>query len=152
MNPTKYQYTTPHDPVPPQEPIHPHNPDDPYDPYDPNDPNNDVYVDDGTEHIFGYMMISAILLWCFAITFNFTKSICKDCIRDHRIHKKMRVRIIKSENVKRLLNQCSICLEDFDMGDHFILLKCKHGYHEHCIRQWFSERNTTCPLCRENIL
>lgn len=146
MNPTKYQYTTPNDP------IHPHNPDNPYDPYDPYGPNNDTYVDDETEHIFGYLMISAMLLWCFAITFNFTKSICKDCIRDHRIHKKMRVRTIKSENVKRLLNQCSICLEDFDMGDQFILLKCKHGYHEHCIRQWFSERNTTCPLCRENIL
>ena len=66
MNPTKYQYTTPNDP------IHPHNPDNPYDPYG---PNNDTYVDDETEHIFGYMMLSAMLLWCFAITFNFTKSI-----------------------------------------------------------------------------
>ena len=149
MNPTKYQYTIPGDP---NDPHHPHNPDDPYDPYDPSDPNNDTYVDDGTEHVFGYMMLAAMLLWCLAITINFTKSICIDCVRDHRIHKKLRVRTIKSENVKTLLNQCSICLEDFNLGDQFIILKCRHGYHENCIRKWFSERNTTCPLCRENIL
>jgi hypothetical protein len=55
--------------------------------------------------------------------------------------------------------QCSICLEDFKLGDKYIRLPCqtenedeKHIFHsgnDTCsgIKPWL-ERNNTCPMCR----
>ena len=55
--------------------------------------------------------------------------------------------------------QCSICLDDFKLGDKYIRLPCetenedeKHIFHsgnDTCsgIKPWL-ERNNTCPMCR----
>lgn len=51
--------------------------------------------------------------------------------------------------------QCSICLDDFEKGDKYILLPCKedpHYFHSGCdkcsgIKEWLKRRNT-CPMCR----
>ncbi len=43
--------------------------------------------------------------------------------------------------------KCSICLEEFNSEDTLISLHCGHMYHNNCLRQWFTEKNT-CPQCR----
>ena len=40
---------------------------------------------------------------------------------------------------------CSICLESICDGK----LKCKHYFHDICIRKWF-KNNDTCPYCRNS--
>lgn len=45
---------------------------------------------------------------------------------------------------------CSICMEDFKVGDSLRMLPCKHDFHKECVDKWLSF-NPTCPLCRNSI-
>ena len=45
---------------------------------------------------------------------------------------------------------CSICLEDFAVGDKIIYLPCFHYYHSKCIDTWVKNSNI-CPLCNTEI-
>ena len=50
-------------------------------------------------------------------------------------------------------SECSICLEEFQLTDTIILLPiCRHAYHRDCIRFWFLERQSVCPLCKSPVL
>ncbi|KZV38819.1 hypothetical protein F511_21821 [Dorcoceras hygrometricum] len=42
---------------------------------------------------------------------------------------------------------CSICLEDFDLGCQVVSMPCSHVFHEECIKTWL-RRSHYCPLCR----
>ena len=67
--------------------------------------------------------------------------------------------IVADEEFISKEKQCSICLEDFKLGDKYIRLPCqtenedeKHIFHsgnDTCsgIKPWL-ERNNTCPMCR----
>ena len=46
-------------------------------------------------------------------------------------------------------DQCSICMEDIDVGRRMRRLTCdgQHYFCQECIEGWFTEHNT-CPLCR----
>ncbi|CAL9071501.1 unnamed protein product [Musa textilis] len=44
---------------------------------------------------------------------------------------------------------CVICLEDFVGGEKlWELPRCKHRFHEKCIREWLLQPSNTCPICR----
>lgn len=44
---------------------------------------------------------------------------------------------------------CSICLEDWIIGDQAKLLGCMHRFHPHCIDSWLNEK-TICPNCKQD--
>ena len=46
-------------------------------------------------------------------------------------------------------DQCSICMEDFEIGRNIMRLNCdgKHVFCQVCIEGWFADHKT-CPLCR----
>ena len=51
---------------------------------------------------------------------------------------------------------CIVCLDNYLLGDRYIILPCVHNYHEECIKKWLRLRNK-CPTCNykitpENIL
>ena len=48
--------------------------------------------------------------------------------------------------------QCSICMEDIDVGRRMRRLTCdgQHYFCQECIEGWFAEHNT-CPLCRHKF-
>jgi len=48
-----------------------------------------------------------------------------------------------------LVNECAICLAQFDKNDHIKVLKdCGHYYHKSCIMDWFKTSKTKiCPKC-----
>lgn len=51
-----------------------------------------------------------------------------------------------------LLNECAVCLDNFNIGDQMRILNCGHYYHQKCIDPWLSD-SRTCPKCRgENIV
>ena len=65
--------------------------------------------------------------------------------------------IVDEEFEKRNL-QCSICLDEFKVGDKCVILPCKevpHYFHSGCdtcsgIKEWLNRKNT-CPMCRSEF-
>jgi hypothetical protein len=58
-----------------------------------------------------------------------------------------------SEQIEYILDNCSICLQEYTPQDIIRKLKiCVHRYHEHCINEWINTyNNDTCPICRSCI-
>ncbi|CAK7216905.1 hypothetical protein SBRCBS47491_002982 [Sporothrix bragantina] len=46
---------------------------------------------------------------------------------------------------------CSICTEDFAVGEDVRVLPCNHKYHPHCVDPWLINVSGTCPLCRLDL-
>jgi len=46
--------------------------------------------------------------------------------------------------------KCTICLEDYTVGNKVVTLPCLHIFHEKCIKKWFGEKST-CPVCKFKI-
>lgn len=49
-----------------------------------------------------------------------------------------------------LKGECTICIDEMNLGDEAIVLPCKHWFHEECVVLWLKEHNT-CPICRAPI-
>ncbi len=46
--------------------------------------------------------------------------------------------------------ECSICMDNVEVGDQVTVLPCTHWFHETCITAWLKEHDT-CPHCRKGI-
>ncbi|KAK0635046.1 hypothetical protein B0T17DRAFT_474368, partial [Bombardia bombarda] len=46
---------------------------------------------------------------------------------------------------------CSICTEDFTVGEDVRVLPCNHKFHPPCIDPWLVNVSGTCPLCRLDL-
>jgi E3 ubiquitin-protein ligase RNF115/126 len=47
--------------------------------------------------------------------------------------------------------ECSICMDEVDIGTTVTELPCHHWFHGDCIKAWLSEHDT-CPHCRQGIM
>ncbi|KAI8869285.1 hypothetical protein GQ42DRAFT_123983 [Ramicandelaber brevisporus] len=45
---------------------------------------------------------------------------------------------------------CSICLDEYSVGDFMRILPCGHRFHVECIDVWLS-RSVTCPNCKMDV-
>ncbi|XP_055819936.1 probable E3 ubiquitin-protein ligase RHG1A [Solanum dulcamara] len=43
--------------------------------------------------------------------------------------------------------KCTICQEEYVIGDEIGRLECEHGYHVECVKHWLSLKNW-CPICK----
>jgi hypothetical protein len=48
------------------------------------------------------------------------------------------------------LTNCSICMDNYELNEKMIILKCNHTYHEKCIENWLCNQKVTCPICRKD--
>ncbi|KAL7940315.1 hypothetical protein V8C42DRAFT_337827 [Trichoderma barbatum] len=49
--------------------------------------------------------------------------------------------------------KCMICYDEYGVfEDPFMLCQCKHIFGSRCIKQWFEEGKTTCPMCRDKCI
>ncbi|KAM7471998.1 hypothetical protein LguiA_010181 [Lonicera macranthoides] len=62
-------------------------------------------------------------------------------------HKKL----VASENGPVDVQQCYICLSEYEEGDKVRILPCHHEYHMSCVDKWLKEINGVCPVCRCNV-
>ncbi|KAL0369348.1 UNVERIFIED_CONTAM: E3 ubiquitin-protein ligase SIRP1 [Sesamum angustifolium] len=46
--------------------------------------------------------------------------------------------------------QCSVCLDDCEMGSEVKEMPCKHKFHSGCILPWL-ELHSSCPVCRYQL-
>ncbi|GJV73134.1 ribonuclease H-like domain-containing protein [Tanacetum coccineum] len=64
---------------------------------------------------------------------------------------KISTRVLGSE-VKILVTECTICLDDFVDGQNVrVLPHCRHEFHVGCIDKWFVS-HSSCPNCRNSLL
>ncbi|KAF8041143.1 hypothetical protein BT93_B3154 [Corymbia citriodora subsp. variegata] len=56
------------------------------------------------------------------------------------------VELMPTVTIKENL-QCSVCLDDFEIGVEAKEMPCKHKFHSGCILPWL-ELHSTCPVCR----
>ncbi|KAM0929772.1 hypothetical protein ACQ4PT_001391 [Festuca glaucescens] len=49
------------------------------------------------------------------------------------------------------LEQCHICLTEYEDGDQIRTLPCKHEFHLQCVDKWLKEVHRVCPLCRGDV-
>jgi len=47
--------------------------------------------------------------------------------------------------------ECSICMDEAEVGSSVTILPCSHWFHFDCINAWLSEHDT-CPHCRQGIM
>ena len=73
---------------------------------------------------------------------------CRYCVNEYAKKIKIKKRKIKEDEL--LLNECSICLENYEVGESISILSCGHFFHTKCLNEWFKKKEV-CPLCREEI-
>ncbi|CAN0838594.1 E3 ubiquitin-protein ligase RNF167 [Linum grandiflorum] len=49
------------------------------------------------------------------------------------------------------VDQCYICLSEYEEGDKIRVLPCHHEYHMSCVDKWLKEIHGVCPLCRGDV-
>ena len=57
------------------------------------------------------------------------------------------IKYVKSNNDEK---NCTICLEDLEVGDEVFLLPCLHKFHKDCLNPWM-KNSKDCPICRQSI-
>lgn len=55
-------------------------------------------------------------------------------------------------NETHLNDQCTICMENYHLGQELKLLPCKHLFHLNCIDVYLKEFSTQCPLDNLSII
>lgn len=67
---------------------------------------------------------------------------------DHQIEALPTATVTSPDHSK---GQCSICLQEFGVGDSFKTLPCLHcDFHTSCIDQWL-KTNASCPVCKHRL-
>ena len=62
---------------------------------------------------------------------------------------KLKKYVLSEENLNKFgcENSCSVCKEDFVIGNKMMDLPCKHYFHEECLMPWLNQHDS-CPICR----
>ena len=47
-------------------------------------------------------------------------------------------------------DRCTICYDDYKLGNAVKILPCDHHFHCECIDEWFNVKDS-CPLCKKSI-
>ena len=99
-------------------------------------------------------------IWCYFVIIIFLGPICSILFmvliyNKIRLTKIVPLDILIRENLVSVnkedyqIMRCSICFENIRFSQQAIL-KCQHGFHFSCLKEWFKE-SQTCPICRQDF-
>ena len=114
-----------------------------------NDYNNTSIIN-YTKSDIQILLIIILFISCLNPCFPLIKNLFNSCKEKYNILRIPVYKIVLNDNL--LLDECSICLENYKINDKIIHLNCNHKYHKDCLKLWISKNNNTCPQCRENII
>ncbi|KAI8076259.1 hypothetical protein BDF21DRAFT_65888 [Thamnidium elegans] len=101
--------------------------------------------------IFFSVLLPSSILYAVYLTWR---------VRQQHIQKR---ELAPSDVVKRLpihsfhrekdipIDECIICLEEYQEGDKIRTLPCKHEFHSACVDLWLITRKKFCPICKYDI-
>lgn len=74
------------------------------------------------------------------------QSFCPICNGDW---KRWKTKIVESQPLsKRQEDFCTICWQNWFLGENVLLLRCEHVFHEVCFSSWMKRSNKfACPIC-----
>ncbi|EOA15733.1 hypothetical protein CARUB_v10006703mg [Capsella rubella] len=52
---------------------------------------------------------------------------------------------------RETIDECPICLEEYEFDNPKLLTKCGHDFHLACILEWM-ERSEACPVCDKELV
>ncbi|KAF9984573.1 hypothetical protein BGZ75_003872 [Mortierella antarctica] len=52
---------------------------------------------------------------------------------------------------RKRYDACSVCKEDYGVGDELRELPCEHFFHVQCVDYWIKNVKGTCPICRRDF-
>ena len=68
---------------------------------------------------------------------------------NHQHHESIQQLPVRLSTLNDAAETCSICLNNYILGEGIKFLPCNHFFHTDCIDSWFHISNgQTCPLCR----
>ena len=110
---------------------------------------NDTEVVDEQKNI-EYIGITIILFLSFCQISFYSINKCFIKMKNvYNLNKKTKK--VKNADLENLINECSICLEQYKLNEKIIQLECDHIFHKSCFELWF-KNNNSCPICRDNII
>ena len=68
-----------------------------------------------------------------------------------KIKKPKKEKDLKHAKLQEEEPTCTICCLPFGTEPPFELNKCEHRFHQECIQAWLQRKNTSCPLCRDEV-
>ncbi|XP_010461879.1 PREDICTED: E3 ubiquitin-protein ligase RING1-like [Camelina sativa] len=57
---------------------------------------------------------------------------------------------VSKEILQSEMNQCAVCMDEFEDGIEAKQMPCKHVYHHDCLLPWLQLHNS-CPVCRHEL-
>jgi len=105
--------------------------------------------------------VSGTLLWFLIFTTSaFISQLVRKCYttnchqESRRIITELKKPILLTSIVYQLdeneMEECSICLEKFNINEKVFKTPCNHLFHATCITEWLY-KNKTCPICRNDL-
>eukprot|EP00357_Protocruzia_adherens_P003705 CAMPEP_0115038712 /NCGR_PEP_ID=MMETSP0216-20121206/43577_1 /TAXON_ID=223996 /ORGANISM="Protocruzia adherens, Strain Boccale" /LENGTH=293 /DNA_ID=CAMNT_0002419175 /DNA_START=106 /DNA_END=987 /DNA_ORIENTATION=+ len=61
-----------------------------------------------------------------------------------------RITVAESHLKDPEFTDCSVCKDNFEIGQDSIRMPCKHTFHDDCLLPWLKEHNS-CPVCRHEL-
>ncbi|ESQ47889.1 hypothetical protein EUTSA_v10021059mg [Eutrema salsugineum] len=57
---------------------------------------------------------------------------------------------VTKDMLKSEMNQCAVCMDEFEDGSDVKQMPCKHVFHQDCLLPWLQLHNS-CPVCRYEL-
>ncbi|CAA7036456.1 unnamed protein product [Microthlaspi erraticum] len=57
---------------------------------------------------------------------------------------------VTKDMLKSEMNQCAVCMDEFEDGSDAKQMPCKHVFHQDCLLPWL-ELHNSCPVCRYEL-